>query len=121
MDGVSVTKRRLVYKNTDDDYAIFQGTNKTGSAADSSVHIFLVEFDTTDKLYEDGGTADISDNAGTEDHSGLMVGTNWDASGSFLNGKIKEIVYNDGAMSAKDKNNIGAELALQHGGSWSAV
>jgi hypothetical protein len=113
--------RWLFYKNTGDDLVIFQGTNKTGSAADGDLHVFVAKFAATDKLYVDGGAADVSDNALSNDLDGLTLGANFNDSGSYLSGKIRQLAVWDGAITDDQINTIAAQLASEHGLTWTDV
>jgi hypothetical protein len=79
------TGRHAIFSNVDTDFSIFQGLSASiTTAADTSDHLFVGEFDTTDVLRIDQ-TDIFSGDAGSLDSGGLRVG---DSAAGGNNGEI---------------------------------
>lgn len=120
LGGNAAANEMLIAKSTGNLRQINQGTARNGSAMTTDVEMWVARANTTDKLYINGGAADISDNAGTETHTGLYVGVGSGTGGNGYNGYVYSlnIARVASAKTTAAINKLGSKMAPIYGYTW---
>lgn len=120
LDGIDAAKEQGFRITATPNYEIDAGTPQAAGTPNTDLHIGLIRWGATDKLYIDGGAAVISAAAGTEVCSGLTVGN---AIGGAAAKKVYvfEVIKTNAATSISRIAEIGKELSAAFGTTWSDV
>lgn len=108
VDGIDVSNRNgLLITSTN--FTALAGSFGTYGAADTSFHIFKVEFNGASTVFGVDGS-DSTVNAGTQGTNGLTIGKAYNLIFP-MNGAIGEILFFNAALSAGDETNIETYLS----------
>jgi hypothetical protein len=123
VDGTTNGKRNVVYrKASTGEWTIYSGTTQvTGTASDTSFHIFAATFNgASSSMYVGGGAANVSGSPGTHTCGGVRMGSDSGSSGNLL-GDICEVLTYTGALSLANINSVGSYLSTKWNVTWTTA
>jgi hypothetical protein len=86
-----------------DIFALYAGSWLSGSATDSSMHLFVAVFDSASSLLRIDGSDDASGNPGSDNADGITVGARFSGSDWFKGDILVPAIIADPALSAADR------------------
>lgn len=119
------TNRNLVgCATSNDNYTLFAGSSVSAAGQDTSSHVILAIFNAASSvLYEDGGTAVVAANAGSQGASGTwFIGAgNNGAAGVLDDSAIRHVLAIHGSPTNATLDQIGRYFASDIGTTWTAI
>lgn len=122
-DGRTATNRMSLFAGRENAPPLLNQIHNGGSfpggpTINTNLHIYIIDYDTLDEMFYDGGAAVISEDAGTETIDGVTLCNVPGSSTNFGTGHMHEFIVYDGAKSDADKNLLGNYLADKWGLIW---